>query len=144
MPEWSAEWLNVLWVIAAWPVANLIVNSIADRPRPGRIDPGPNWRMLVWTPAYRRWYRAEVKRLRERGAPVLRAVSPVCARCGLHHSPADWLSETCPYASRAVISDRLRVLGSRCDHCGAVHSLAGVNATQLCEDEQHGIVRGTE
>jgi hypothetical protein len=51
------DWLDIGWVIAAWPVANLLACSITYRPRPGRIDPGPNWRMLVWIPAYARWRR---------------------------------------------------------------------------------------
>jgi len=149
-PDWVD--LMIVALVAVWIAANMVVSLRIDwKPLPGQpYCAGPNWRGLVWAPAYARWRRVllegNVKICSDAADAVERVLRPdhvtrppVCSRCGLHHSPADWLEETCPYAS-----PRLQLLEPHCPHCGVVHSLAGPGATQLCDDEQHGVVRGSE
>jgi ribosomal protein S27AE len=154
-PEWAD--LMIVALVAVWILANMTASRRIDlKPLPGQpYCAGPNWRGLVWAPAYARWRRTllegNVKICSDAADEVEQVLRPdhiirppVCPRCGLTHDPADWLEETCPYASRAAITDRLRILEPHCPHCGQVHSLAGPGATQLCDDEQHGVVRGSE
>jgi hypothetical protein len=58
--------LVVLWAVAAWVSVSVLAGAAYDHPRKGSFMAGPNWRMLVWFPAYVRWNRAERDRLNER------------------------------------------------------------------------------
>lgn len=154
------DWYLGTWIAYGWVMANLVPSLIIDwKPRGDHVfTAGAHWTQCVWLPAYLKWRRARLAESDERwnvqpvtpggettvSRDTVALETPRCARCGLSHGPADWLNETCPYASPDVIADRVRVLGSHCPHCGAVHSLAEPYEVQLCEDEQHGVVRGTE
>jgi hypothetical protein len=64
MPEWGTEWLDLfVWPVAGWVAVNMTISMRLDRdPLPGQpYCAGPNWRALLWTPAYARWRRARLE-----------------------------------------------------------------------------------
>lgn len=137
MPDWG---YCLIWAAYAWVLANMILALIIDwKLRQGLpFTAGPNWRGIFWLPGYLKWRRARLADLNEHWNPPAPFIPyPVCQRCGLTHPPADWLDETCPHARPAVRIEK------HCPYCGVIHGDSPVE-TQLCEDEQRSVVRGTE